>query len=258
MQYKAVFFDLDDTLIVELAAAEEAFIKTGLIAQEKYGIKSGDLHQAVRKKAREIWYQMETYPYAMKIGISSWEALWANFADEDENIKKLGLLSPLYRFHSWKNALQEFNIQDGELAELLAETFPAERRKLHKTFPETIQVMEALSKKYPLGIISNGVPDLQYEKIRGSGIGPFFKHIIISGELGVGKPEGAIFIEAMKRFNVNKEECIMTGDSLKTDIAGAKNAGIASVWINRDNKAEDETIRPDRTISSLLEILDIL
>ncbi|MFL7807700.1 MAG: HAD family hydrolase, partial [Anaerolineae bacterium] len=79
---KAVLIDLDDTLVVEVASAEAAFLATCALAQERYGVDAEGLHQSVRQRARELWYDAPARAYSVAVGISSWEALWARFLGE--------------------------------------------------------------------------------------------------------------------------------------------------------------------------------
>jgi putative hydrolase of the HAD superfamily len=58
-------------------------------------------------------------------------------------------------------------------------------------------------------------------------------------------------------LNIGKEQALMVGDNLMTDILGAKRAGIKSVWINRHNKERNEVI-PDYEIKHLSELFPIL
>ena len=57
-----------------------------------------------------------------------------------------------------------------------------------------------------------------------------------------GKPDPSIFEHALSLLNIEKEQALMVGDNLMTDILGAKRAGIKSVWINRHDKERNEVI----------------
>ena len=87
-------------------------------------------------------------------------------------------------------------------------------------------MLDHLVSEFQLGIITNGAPDLQWEKINGGNLKKYFKHIIISGEVNYGKPDKQIFNVALNKFQVNKESVIMIGDSIDSDIEGAKASGI--------------------------------
>ncbi len=259
MKKTVIFFDLDDTLVVEEACAERSFIATSIYAQKKYGINPNELHVSVRTRARELWHKMPTYPYCSEIlGISSWEALWAKFIGENKNLKKLNKLAGQYQTNSWYKGLLDFNIDDRTFAKELSRRFNIERRKRHILFPEVMEVLKKIASNYRLGLITNGTPDLQWEKIKGAGIESFFEHVVISGDVNVKKPNKEIFLRAIISFKTTKENCIMAGNSLGSDILGAKNAGIYSIWINRNKKELKGDIQPDKIITNLNELTEIL
>ena len=70
MAIRNILFDLDDTLIIEGASADAAFLATCERAHDKYGINPEALHQAVRYHARQLWRASTTITYCRAIGIS--------------------------------------------------------------------------------------------------------------------------------------------------------------------------------------------
>lgn len=258
MKDKIIFFDLDETLVLERASVEEALIAAVQHAQERYAVDPERLSESVRMHARELWHEMPTYQYCREIGISSWEGLWGNFSGEHEKLRELHRLAAPYRINAWRRALLDCDIDDEKCARELSRRFPRERRKRHILFPEALSVLRELCNDYRLGLITNGAPGIQREKIQGAGIESLFEHIIISGEVDVGKPEREIFTIAIERFRARRKNCTMVGDSINRDVAGAINAGIHSVWINRDGRVDSGDIQSDYTIASLLELPKIL
>jgi len=124
---------------------------------------------------------------------------------------------------------------------------------------EAKEVVERLAEKYSLGVISNAFPDIQYHKLEGIGVRNLFQLILLSEEVGIRKPQGAIFQKAAELLNVQPYECLFVGDSYDTDIVGAKKAGMKACWFNSDGKkVPDEDIKPDFEITALSELLSIL
>lgn len=253
-----LIFDLDDTLVVEEASAEAAFIETGELAQARYGLDPRELHATLRKTCRELWYAFPSYPYCMRVGISSWEGLWAEFTGTDPDLKALREWGPTYRFESWRTTLHRHGIEDLQLAAELAETFPRVRRGKHVVYADTTKTLEQLSPGYFLGLLSNGAPDLQRRKIEGSGLAGYFDHVLISSDVGIGKPDRRAFEMLMTRLKASAETALMIGDSLTTDVQGAQRAGLRAVWVNRSGKARRDGIVPDWEISGLDELNSIL
>jgi putative hydrolase of the HAD superfamily len=254
-EIQTLLFDLDDTLIVEWKSAEECFIETMKLSGLQ--IDANEFVKTVRDQAREHWYKLPTIDFSKKIGISSWEALWADFTGEKQEFSKLRELAPGYRFETWYSTLKKFHIDDPDLAEKLSIEFKKIRSSRHVLFPETIATLSKLKTSYTLGLITNGAPDLQWKKINGGGLVNYFSAITISGEHGYAKPDKRIFDVAMQTLKAKKAETIMIGDNLSTDIKGAQQYGLKTIWINRSSIKPAE-IRPDYEITRLSDIFDIL
>ena len=256
---KAIFFDLDDTLLWDKKSVSESFRLTCQQAQKKYGIDPEKLEKAVREKARELYATYETYDFTQNIGINPFEGLWGDFNDDDENFQKMKKIVPTYRKEAWTQGLKEVGIDDPEFGQELAELFPSFRRKNPFVYDETFKVLKELKGKYTLLLLTNGSPDLQNEKLKMTPeIPPYFDQIVISGDFGRGKPDPSLFEHALSLLSINKDEAIMVGDNLKTDILGASKIGMKSVWINREGKEKDIDVTPDYEIKSLEEIHAIL
>ncbi|MFA9557089.1 HAD family hydrolase [Evansella sp. AB-rgal1] len=258
---KAVFFDLDDTLLWDQKSVKEAFRATCLVAQEKYGVDVDELEVAVRKAAAELYASYETYEFTKLIGINPFEGLWGNFLDDEDNFRKMKEIVPTYRKEAWTKGLLAFGIDDPTFGEELGERFPLERKKNPFVYEETFQVLDKLKENYELLLLTNGSPDLQNTKLTITPeLVPYFDHILISGAFGKGKPDPTMFEHALSlgENGYNKEEVIMVGDNLMTDILGASRVGIPSVWINRHDKVRDETVVPTYEIKHLEELFELL
>jgi 2-haloalkanoic acid dehalogenase type II len=83
------------------------------------------------------------------------------------------------------------------------------------------------------------------------------KEVITSEDVKSYKPRSEMFEYALKVSNLSPEEVIHVGDSLSSDVTGAKNVGIKSVWVNRNNKKLNGNVQPDFTITTLTDILKI-
>jgi putative hydrolase of the HAD superfamily len=94
----------------------------------------------------------------------------------------------------------------------------------------TENVLEKLSGKYEMYIITNGFSEVQYAKLESSGISRFFSKMFVSEEIGYAKPSPEIFRFALKYCNARKRESLMIGDSWEVDILGAMETGIDQVF----------------------------
>jgi putative hydrolase of the HAD superfamily len=251
---EALVFDLDDTLVAEEASAEKAFLETCGLAEDKYGIDRWELHRSLRTLCRKIWFKSPGRAWCVRIGISSWEGLWCRFLGDSPEQTVMREWAPAYRRRSWHDALKEHGVDDEEFARVLAEDFPVRRRTFFELYPDTIPVLEALRGKYRLGLVSNGAPDLQREKIAGAGIGEYFDAIVISGDVGEAKPAPPVFRTVLEHLDVQPDSAVMIGNSLNSDMKGGMAAGMRTVWFNREAKPCVGSVIPDTEIRSMSEL----
>jgi putative hydrolase of the HAD superfamily len=259
MKMKAIFFDLDDTLLWDKKSVETAFQKTCAYAATKVDLDTKALESSVRYEASNLYDTYETRPFTQMIGINPFEGLWGTFNDPSEEFQKMKAITPNYQRESWIKGLQHLGIDDTALGEELSTFFPKMRKESPFVYEETFEVLDLLKGKYILFLITNGSPSLQNTKLKITPeIAPYFDHIIISGAFGKGKPDPSIFEHALELAGVNKEEALMVGDNLMTDILGSFKVGMKSVWINRENKEVSEEVKPTYTIKNLRELISIL
>ena len=119
------------------------------------------------------------------------------------------------------------------------------------------ELMDYLKGKgYRMHMCSNGFHEVQYKKLDACGLRDHFDTIILSEDAGANKPSKAFFDYAFQRSGASPATTLMIGDNLRTDIVGAKEAGLDTILFNRWD-VEPEGI-PTFTVSSLLQIKDIL
>ncbi|MDD2707605.1 MAG: HAD family hydrolase [Verrucomicrobiae bacterium] len=127
-------------------------------------------------------------------------------------------------------------------------------------YPKTREVLGLLRSYFNLAIVSNNPVEYVTEPVRKLGLKGLFDAVIISGEEGPGinKPEKSIFSAALKKLRTRPDNTVMVGDSLTDDVAGARAAGLISVWINRTGeKAGKGAPRPDFEIKDIGEMLEL-
>jgi putative hydrolase of the HAD superfamily len=252
---KAVLFDLDDTLMPDESAANEALVATAALARQWHNVPPGDLKDAVRRVARHLFRAHPVVaPYDGHFDISSWEALSSSFEGEDDEMRQLREWVPEYRREVWNQALCEVGMCDPLLADQLSALYPAERRARYKPFDDVTPCLDRLKGDYLLGLVTNGPCDLQCAKLDASGLRSNFGAVVISREVGVKKPEPRIFAIALGRLGTDAQDSAFVGDTPKSDIVGAHAAGMKAVWLNRDNSPQPDDIILDATIRSLSEL----
>lgn len=106
-----------------------------------------------------------------------------------------------------------------------------------------------------IGILTNGFGDLQRMKLETSGLLPWFETVVISGEIGIGKPDPRAFEIALRELGADPNECLMVGDGLETDMGGAAAFGIRSVLLSRGSSQQE---RDGPVIASLSELAPLV
>lgn len=138
---------------------------------------------------------------------------------------------------------------------------PAWRTDLETLYPQTKEILEQLGQEYKLGIIANQLPGLE-ERLKDFGILDHFSAIFSSADLGLAKPDLAIFRLALQKTNCLPHQAIMIGDRLDNDIVPAKRIGMKTIWIkqgfSRLAQVKNLEERADWTVKKLIDVLPIL
>lgn len=173
-----------------------------------------------------------------------------------EQYKKSEIDKEFLSVERFNGSLKNFGIDDLNLAKAMASDYKTISPTKTKLYPNAIEVIAELNKKYRLHIITNGFSEVQFIKVENSGLAPYFETIITSEMAGAQKPNSKIFQFSLKKTGAKKEETLMIGDDLEADILGAQKVGIDQIYVNFEKKAHANS--PLHEVNSLLEILDIL
>lgn len=157
------------------------------------------------------------------------------------------------RLRAFRETLQVIKRPNDELAKYLNQVYLKHRFEDIELYEDVLPTLNSLKKKYTLGILSNGnsYPEL-------CGLDEMFQFTVFSQDFGMEKPDPLIFEVVLKEANCTKQQIIHIGDSLESDIAGANNADIQCVWLNREQKKNTTNLRINYEITSLSELLDFL
>ncbi|WP_423147485.1 YjjG family noncanonical pyrimidine nucleotidase [Rubrolithibacter danxiaensis] len=229
-KFKHIFFDLDHTLWDFDRNAEETLHELYHSYQlHKYGLSSADIF-------------IETYTRNNHL-------LWREY--------HLGNIS---KQHLRENRFRKTFVELGLSHEMIPVSFEEDYVRICPTktnlFPQAIETLEYLYKKYSLHLISNGFKESTELKIATTGLAPYFKTIVISEVLGVNKPDKAIFEFALAGAEAEKRHSLMIGDSLEADIRGALDFGIEAIFFNPFNKEKPEDVKFQ--INNLEELISLL
>lgn len=230
LQYKNLFFDLDDTLWAFSLNARDTFEEMYL--KYRYG-RFFDSFQ-------------HFYTLYQRRNAELWEEYGSGQVTKEE-LNRQRFLYPL----------QAVGAEDAALAKSFSDDFFAVIPTKSRLMPHAREVLEYLSPKYNLYILSNGFQELQCHKMRSSGIDGFFKKVVLSDDIGVLKPWPEIFHFALSATQSELRDSLMIGDSWENDITGAKRVGMHQAFYNAAGKT-DLPFQPTYQLSDLKELMQIL
>lgn len=204
--------------------------------------------------------------FAGRVGASSPEALHASvlesrdwFWGDAERSRRGRLEMGGTRREIVRLALDRLDLPYSPAAEDMADRFTELRHNAIKLFPDATDTLRRLrGAGVRLGLLTNGNSSSQRGKIERFGIEPYFDHIQIEEEFGVGKPDERAFRNALAVLDARAKDTWMVGDNLEADILGAQQVGVHAIWMDADRAGlpDEATARPDRTIHALSELLD--
>ena len=178
------------------------------------------------------------------------------------------IVTDLYERNAWNELPQEQRLrlalaQAGVKSsnDLLAAIIQGYLRNYHqglRLLPGASQLLQEAS-RHCTCLITNGETQIQTEKLRLLSLHGYFNHILISKEFGSPKPDLAIFQHALNLTKSKPHQAIMIGNNIPTDIAGAANLGITTIWVNLHNwKAPHCYKKPDYEVPDLKGASELL
>lgn len=255
---RAVFFDLDDTLLPEASAIAGAFAATCGPVEERLELPQGAFAEAVQAVAQARYASFDSRGFDALFGVSWEECLWGRFgAPSQRQLPGLGGIAETLRRTVWSDSLAALGRPALVSPEDLEARYVAERRIRLRPFPEAEPVLSSLGDRaLALACITNGASEVQREKLLACGLGHFFDEILISGEEGTGKPDPALLLRACERLGVRPDEVVYVGNSRYRDVKAAAAAGIRSVLLDRPETREPPSVaEPDRIVYELSGLL---
>ena len=134
-------------------------------------------------------------------------------------------------------------------------------KELEAPYPQARRMIARLAERYKLGIIANQ-PTGTAERLERYGLARYFDVCVSSGDVGISKPDAAIFHLALEQASCTAAESVMIGDRLDNDVRPAKALGFGTVRIlqgpGRFQQPRDDAETPDATVANLDELADLL
>jgi 2-haloacid dehalogenase len=227
MKYAIILFDADETLFDFKKSERDAFKNTMF----EFNIDYDENHHL------KIYHDINA-------------AIWKEFEEGLITQQKLKVERFKRLSHSLKIRFDEIQFAKSYMNHLANASF---------LYEDSINLVESLHKDFRLSIVTNGLKDVQDNRIRKSIIAKYFDDIVVSEEVMVSKPDPKIFEHALKNINhTDKGNVLIVGDSLTSDIQGGINFGIDTCWFNPNKIINKTGIKPTYEISNLMDLKDIV
>ena len=231
MNYKHVFIDLDDTIWDfhgnARAVLEEIYDEQGL---SQYFKDFDEYFRIYAKRNLELW---ELYGKG-------------EITKEFLNVER------------FRHPLLQVGVDNIKLAEETGIQFLEMLPTKTMLIPFAKELLDYLSAKYTLTIVSNGFIEVQYKKLHSCKLEQYFTHMVLSEAAKALKPDKRIFEYALSLNCAKAAETIMIGDSYEADIVGARNAGIDQIYFNPNNTISEFKNKATHNVTELEKIPEIL
>ncbi len=224
MKYTTLLFDLDETLM-DFKKAEDNAIS---LFFKKYGINPSVENKSIYSEInKRKWKALERGEITRrKLFLSRFEELFGIF----------GIVA------------------DAAAANDEYLSFMAEGRFV---FDGAEEICRRLSENYKLYIITNGSKKAQDGRLKDLPLMKYFENVFISEEIGFDKPYREYFDYVFEHIaETDKSKCLVIGDSLTSDIAGAVNYGIDSCWLNPGEYCESPATYQIKKLDELFDVLN--
>jgi pyrimidine-nucleoside phosphorylase len=225
-EYKSIFFDADDTLFDYLRAERAALLACW--SEFRIPVEPEIFIHAYRRHNHDVWREFERGEIDQKT----------------------------LRVERFRRLAAEFAIPGLPLDDISSFYLEALSEQPH-LLPGALSLVRKLAKRYPLALVTNGIASVQNKRFAASPITPYFKSIVISEVVGIAKPDPRIFHPALQKIGVTSAEVLYVGDSITSDMAAARNAGMDFCWINPNGAPVPAGHAPAHIIPSLMEFLDL-
>ncbi len=227
MKYDWILFDLDNTLV----DFKEASLKSFRSLLESYGISHAD----------------ELYPIYQQINFEVWKSF------EQGHLSAVELRSKRFRDFFLKTDIRHIDPSEANasyLNYLISYTTLLEGAS---------ELLNLLHKRVRMGIITNGLKEVQRPRLKALNIIHYFDSITVSDEIGVAKPQAAFFDHTfgISPF-ISKEQTLVVGDSLRSDIQGGLNYGLSTCWYNLSKEKNETQFTPKYEIHHLSALKEII
>lgn len=157
----------------------------------------------------------------------------------------------------YANLIKNWKWENAPSSAALANHYDTKFGDHNVIFPNSEKLLKELKARgFIVGVITNGPSILQNHKMDTSGLRPYCDIVVVSGDVGIHKPDPALFTYTAEKLGVLPEECIYVGDHPVNDIQGATQAGMKAIRMNY-GWFKDRDVKIDiPVINDIIEVLN--
>ena len=195
----------------------------------------------MRHEPKAVIFDLDDTLYQLRRFVHSGFAAVANHLEETWRVDRREALDVLAHFGLSLSIVPA-------LVQVIRSHTPSLRLPRTSTF-----ALEALRTDWYLGVVTNGLPDLQERKVEALGLRHLVDTVVYANELGrrAGKPDREPFLAAARRLGVTPDRAIFVGDDARCDVFGAGQAGMKTVHVTRHSRTPLSACCADATITTL-------
>ena len=229
MKYKAIFVDIDDTLLDYIPCCRQSFDEALQLIQMHHVEDKDRLFDLFMEISNRLFSEAKRGVYTVAQVMDLYPA---------EFIERAG----------WPQ----------HLLEPFTQGFRQGWGNSHALVEGAFEMLQTLHQRgYKLYAASNSFGHLQRKRLQLAGVLPFFEGTYISMDIGYDKPDRRFYDFALNDAHLSGDEVLMVGDSMTTDIIGAQQVGIDTCWFNPTHRPLGNT-QPTYEIHDLLSLLTVL
>jgi putative hydrolase of the HAD superfamily len=233
LQPRALLLDLDDTILDDSSLVDDCWAQACASRADRLGdAQTAALVESIRRTSEWYWSDPERH----RQGRLSLDAT---------------------RCEVVRLALAEIGLDDRPLAQEIGGEY-ARRRDVGMTpLPQAIDTVRWLRHAgCRLALLTNGGGPAQWAKIKRFGLAELFDIVLVEGDVGYGKPDPRIYVEALRALDAPPADAWMVGDNLEWDVVAPQKLGIRGIWIDARSAGlpVNSLAKPDRIIRALREL----
>jgi putative hydrolase of the HAD superfamily len=232
---RALLVDLDDTLLDYTGGVDDSWLAACAAVAAPAGVAVGPLVRAIAGARRWFWSDPERHRRERTDMPGAWRKI------AERGLGEIGA--------------------PPALGAGIAEDFAARRWARMALFPGVTEALDHLRRRgVSLALVTNGDRAQQRRKVEQYDLGRFFDVILIEGELGVGKPDAAVYRHALDALGAAPSGAWMVGDNLEWDVIAPQRLGLRGVWVDARGQgvAPDHPTPPHLILRAFTEILAVL